>query len=242
MEWDCSNLIVFVYPVYASFKAIRTNSKDDDTQWLTYWVIYALVSVIESVGIITALIPYYSMIKVVGLVLCFLPQVQVRWKSWLLFVGCKTHLWEGPLSIPSCCRWWCMWLICSPRSVIKGNWFRLVSVCFDQCQCTIAWCILRLALHSYLESWFHLSIVRFSVWRMFTMNLNNKGSWYASIYAGNRFKWLCEESESFLLFCVYESESRNSGYEISNRENCSLTLWFTSLIRILSSWIFLQVI
>ena len=70
------NLIVFVYPVYASFKAIKSNNKDDDTQWLTYWVIYAMVSVIESVGIITALIPYYSVIKVVGLVLCFLPQVQ----------------------------------------------------------------------------------------------------------------------------------------------------------------------
>ena len=67
--------------MYASFKAIKSNNKDDDTQWLTYWVIYALVSVIESVGIITAFIPYYSIIKVVGLVLCFLPQVQVRYRE-----------------------------------------------------------------------------------------------------------------------------------------------------------------
>ncbi|KAK8797000.1 hypothetical protein WA538_000226 [Blastocystis sp. DL] len=70
------NFIVFLYPVYASFKAIKSNNKDDDTQWLTYWVIYGLLSVIESVGFITALIPYYSLIRVVALVLCFLPQVQ----------------------------------------------------------------------------------------------------------------------------------------------------------------------
>lgn len=63
--------------MYASFKAIKSNNKDDDTLWLTYWVIYALVSVIESVGFITAFIPYYSLVKVVALVLCFLPQVQV---------------------------------------------------------------------------------------------------------------------------------------------------------------------
>ena len=58
------NFIVFLYPVYASFKAIKSNNKDDDTQWLTYWVIYGLLSVIESVGFITALIPYYSQVQV----------------------------------------------------------------------------------------------------------------------------------------------------------------------------------
>lgn len=68
---------MFLYPVYASFKAIKSNNKDDDTQWLTYWVIYGLLSVIESIGFITALIPYYPLIRVVALVLCFLPQVQV---------------------------------------------------------------------------------------------------------------------------------------------------------------------
>jgi len=32
----CSNLVGFVYPVYASFKAIKSKKKEDDSYWLTY--------------------------------------------------------------------------------------------------------------------------------------------------------------------------------------------------------------
>lgn len=42
------NLVGFAYPAYASFKAIESVQKEDDTQWLTYWVVYACFTVIES--------------------------------------------------------------------------------------------------------------------------------------------------------------------------------------------------
>ncbi|XP_072804202.1 receptor expression-enhancing protein 6 isoform X3 [Vicugna pacos] len=41
------NLIGFVYPAYASIKAIESPSKEDDTVWLTYWVVYGLFGLAE---------------------------------------------------------------------------------------------------------------------------------------------------------------------------------------------------
>lgn len=42
-------LVGFIYPAYMSFKAISTPGTDDDTQWLTYWVVYAFFNLTESV-------------------------------------------------------------------------------------------------------------------------------------------------------------------------------------------------
>ncbi|TRY90401.1 hypothetical protein DNTS_025315 [Danionella cerebrum] len=41
------NLIGFVYPAYISIKAIESSTKEDDTKWLTYWVVYGVFSVAE---------------------------------------------------------------------------------------------------------------------------------------------------------------------------------------------------
>merc|ERR1712137_66285 len=47
--WDkwIVNILGFVFPAYASIKAIESVSKDDDTQWLTYWVVFGLFTVLE---------------------------------------------------------------------------------------------------------------------------------------------------------------------------------------------------
>ncbi|KAI6683037.1 hypothetical protein NL676_028950 [Syzygium grande] len=39
--------ISLVYPLYASIRAIETKSPIDDQQWLTYWVLYSLVTLFE---------------------------------------------------------------------------------------------------------------------------------------------------------------------------------------------------
>lgn len=41
------NLIGFVYPAYASVKAVESVPKDDDTKWLMYWCVYALFGILE---------------------------------------------------------------------------------------------------------------------------------------------------------------------------------------------------
>ena len=71
------NLVGFVYPVYASFKAIETKRKDDDTQWLTYWVVYASFTVVESfIDVILFWFPFYYSFKFGFLIWLFLPNTQ----------------------------------------------------------------------------------------------------------------------------------------------------------------------
>ncbi|KAL0131796.1 hypothetical protein PUN28_002979 [Cardiocondyla obscurior] len=41
------NLIGFVYPAYQSMKALESPKKDDDSKWLTYWVVFAVFTIVE---------------------------------------------------------------------------------------------------------------------------------------------------------------------------------------------------
>ncbi|EFX70607.1 hypothetical protein DAPPUDRAFT_228269 [Daphnia pulex] len=73
------NTIGFVYPAYASIKAIETNSKDDDTKWLTYWVVYACFGMVEFFSdILLSWFPLYWLGKCVFLIFCFAP---VSWNG-----------------------------------------------------------------------------------------------------------------------------------------------------------------
>ncbi|RWR78400.1 HVA22-like protein a [Cinnamomum micranthum f. kanehirae] len=40
-------LVTLAYPLYASIKAIESKSHVDDQQWLTYWVLYSLITLFE---------------------------------------------------------------------------------------------------------------------------------------------------------------------------------------------------
>lgn len=59
------NIIGVIYPAYVSIKAIESSSKADDTKWLTYWVMYAVFSIIEFFSIfLYKFIPCYYLLKV----------------------------------------------------------------------------------------------------------------------------------------------------------------------------------
>ena len=59
------NAIGFVYPAYCSIKALESHKKDDDTQWLMYWVVFSWFSVIEFFSdILVGWVPFYWFSKV----------------------------------------------------------------------------------------------------------------------------------------------------------------------------------
>ncbi|XP_050460385.1 receptor expression-enhancing protein 5-like isoform X2 [Cataglyphis hispanica] len=41
------NIVGFVYPAYQSMKALESPKKEDDTKWLTYWVVFAVFTIVE---------------------------------------------------------------------------------------------------------------------------------------------------------------------------------------------------
>jgi len=67
-------LLGFLYPAYASVKAIESTQKDDDTQWLTYWVVYSAFSIIEFFSdIFLSWFPLYFLFKCIFLCWCMAP-------------------------------------------------------------------------------------------------------------------------------------------------------------------------
>jgi len=68
------NSIGFVYPAYASVKAIESVQTSDDTKWLMYWVVFAVFSVVEFFSdLLLNWFPLYWLAKCIFLIWCFLP-------------------------------------------------------------------------------------------------------------------------------------------------------------------------
>lgn len=64
-------------PALFSLKALASEDKEDDKQWLTYWTVFSLFVVAELFfGAILKFLPYYFGIKIVFLVWLFLPNFQ----------------------------------------------------------------------------------------------------------------------------------------------------------------------
>ncbi|KAI9677528.1 MAG: ER membrane protein DP1/Yop1 [Caeruleum heppii] len=80
------NTAGFAIPSYYSLNALFSASKVDDTQWLTYWVIYAFMTVIESAINAVYWFPFYYTFKFIFLLWLSLPQfggAQVIFRSFL---------------------------------------------------------------------------------------------------------------------------------------------------------------
>ena len=61
-------------PAYWSIKAIESPEFDDDKQWITYWAIYGIFTLIDQfANIVLRIIPFYFVIKILFLIWCFMP-------------------------------------------------------------------------------------------------------------------------------------------------------------------------
>ncbi|EGS20993.1 uncharacterized protein CTHT_0028320 [Thermochaetoides thermophila DSM 1495] len=68
-----TNLAGFGIPCYYSLNALFTPSKADDTQWLTYWVVFALFTTVESLISVVYWFPFYYTFKFIFLLWLSLP-------------------------------------------------------------------------------------------------------------------------------------------------------------------------
>lgn len=69
--------VALVYPTYASYKALGTAATYDDSQWLTYWVVYSFLSSLEVViQTFFQWMPFYYEIKLLFVLWLILPQTK----------------------------------------------------------------------------------------------------------------------------------------------------------------------
>ncbi|OMJ13677.1 Protein YOP1 [Smittium culicis] len=81
------NLFGFGYAAYCSVKSIESPGKEDDTQWLTYWVVYALFNLFEHFSsFILYWIPFYFTLKFVAIAWLMLPATRGAEKLYFSYV------------------------------------------------------------------------------------------------------------------------------------------------------------
>lgn len=67
----------FLYPAYMSFKAIESRGSQDDTQWLTFWVVYAVCTIFDPVlNAVLYFIPFYYLFKLAFYIYLFHPKLR----------------------------------------------------------------------------------------------------------------------------------------------------------------------
>ena len=62
------DIVSFGYPAYKSFKSLQTKKNEDDSQWLTYWIVYSFVNLSEYILFLFSWIPLYYQFKLVFMI------------------------------------------------------------------------------------------------------------------------------------------------------------------------------
>ena len=69
--------ITVLYPAVHSIRAIESPEEDDDKVWLTYWLVFGVLNVLETFfGFIFWFIPYWGWLRLVLFVWLLMPQTR----------------------------------------------------------------------------------------------------------------------------------------------------------------------
>lgn len=81
----------FLYPAYMSFKAIESKDTRDDTQWLTFWVVYCVCTIFDPlINAVLYFLPFYYVFKLAFYIYLFHPKS--KGASVIYFLGVKSLL------------------------------------------------------------------------------------------------------------------------------------------------------
>lgn len=72
-----TNFLGVAYPLFMSIQALESEKVDEDKQWLTYWLIFGLFSIVDlTFGFVFSLIPFYYFLKLMFLIWLAHPSTQ----------------------------------------------------------------------------------------------------------------------------------------------------------------------
>lgn len=72
-----SSIACYLFPIFASYKALKTSDPSELTPWLMYWVVLSCCLLVENwVWFIVSWIPFYGYFRLIFLLYLILPQTQ----------------------------------------------------------------------------------------------------------------------------------------------------------------------
>jgi receptor expression-enhancing protein 5/6 len=81
-------VLTVIYPAIQSIKAIESDGGDDDKEWLTYWTIFGLATLLdEFAGFLLTFIPFYFYLRPIFFVFLMAPQTKGALFLYNNFVG-----------------------------------------------------------------------------------------------------------------------------------------------------------
>lgn len=76
MEKFITNMVGTIYPVFYTIDTLEHHT-GDDKQWLTYWIVFSIFTIIDMFsGFVLKIVPFYFIAKIMFLIWCFMPNTQ----------------------------------------------------------------------------------------------------------------------------------------------------------------------